>query len=85
MCAARGGSYGVYIDHEHFTGLVRGLLCHFCNTHIDNRTHISGCPWADYLENPPAAPLGLLHPDHKRDRRRGWRKIELMGFDPYDL
>ncbi|MFF0629824.1 endonuclease domain-containing protein [Streptomyces sp. NPDC004296] len=85
MCAGCGDAYGVYIDHEHFTGLVRGLLCHYCNTHIDHCPHLSGCPWAAYLDNPPAAPLGLLHPDRKQDRRRDQRKIELLGFDPYDL
>ncbi|MFM9452510.1 hypothetical protein [Streptomyces europaeiscabiei] len=58
------------------------LLCQPCNSSIDGCPHLSGCPWADYLDNPPAAHLQLLHPDRAQDRRDG-RKIAFTGLDPY--
>jgi hypothetical protein len=83
LCAGCHDAWGNYIDHDHFTGLVRGLLCQPCNSSIDGCPHLSGCPWADYLDNPPAAHLQLLHPDRAQDRRRDARKIAFTGLDPY--
>lgn len=46
------------VDHDHKTGLCRGLLCRRCNNHLlakgarDNPTILRSA--ADYLENPPA-------------------------------
>lgn len=83
MCAGCGDAWGVYIDHDHFSGYVRGLLCRICNNKIDYCPHLSGCRWADYLDNPPAAPLQMLYTDRAQDRRRDQRKIEVTGLDPY--
>lgn len=43
-------------DHDHSTGLVRGLLCHSCNTAEAFRTV---GPYRRYRERPPAAILGV--------------------------
>lgn len=34
MCTVCGGTEWLVIDHEHRSGAVRGLLCHYCNSAI---------------------------------------------------
>ncbi|WP_083914199.1 endonuclease domain-containing protein [Nocardia concava] len=88
-CHACGYAPGHGIDHDHFTGAVRGLLCRLCNNStmgVESCPHLSGCRWADYLNDPPAARLKLTYP------RRGkpWRtsshaaRVEALGFDPFE-
>ncbi len=48
-------------------GRVVGLVCRHCNTHLDACSHLSGCHWAAYLGNPPAAHLDLIYP--------AWREV----------
>lgn len=64
-CVTCPDPWATKIDHDHLTGLVRGYLCGACNTVVDLCRHLSGCRFADYLANPPAAPLCIEYP--------GWR------------
>jgi len=83
QCHACGLRIGVIIDHDHFTGYVRGLLCSHCNAWIDQCPHLDGCPWADYLNDPPAAHLWLRHPKAHNDRKHNQARIDYLGIDPF--
>ena len=61
-CHACGDVTGSFIDHDHFTGYVRGLLCKGCNHMVDMCPHPSGCVYAGNLNDPPASPLRLKYP-----------------------
>ena len=53
MCQACGVWPATDIDHDHDTGRVRGYLCRDCNHQIEMCVHLSGCPYAEYLNDPP--------------------------------
>ena len=76
---------GVLVDHDPFTTYVRGLLCRHCNLRVDICPHLRGCPWADYLNDPPAAPLELVYPSWRKvlGHESTIRKIQMLGIDPF--
>lgn len=68
------------VDHDHRTGLVRGLLCGPCNTWIDTCPHLSACPWADYLNDPPAGQLNVRYPRLRKPSAGYVKRAEYLGF-----
>lgn len=87
-CMCCGVNIGALIDHDHFTGVVRGLVCHWCNNWVDWCLHgvDSGCHRAQYVEFPPAYHLGLAYPGLRVKASAKRRDIiELLGFDPYGM
>lgn len=54
-CHLCGGDYNLAIDHCHATGVLRGILCAYCNTALGSfkdDTDLMGRAIA-YLKNPP--------------------------------
>lgn len=65
----------LHVDHDHKTGLVRGLLCWWCNRKLlpgvrDNADFAEGA--ADYLRNPPAQRVigAVVAPAKPKKRKR---------------
>lgn len=81
-CQACGFRPGIHIDHDYFSGMVRGLLCGRCNAGVDSCGHIDHCPWAIYLNNPPARYLQIPYPRRWALREKEQDKVEYLGWAP---
>lgn len=56
MCGIGGG--GNVCDHDHRTAMVRGYLCHSCNTR-EGMDRGQSAAWENYRLRPPATILGV--------------------------
>lgn len=74
VCGNRPRSVRLAVDHDHKTGMVRGLLCSFCNralgTFRDSAELLRKA--VEYLENPPAVQVvgERIVPDNAKTARR---------------
>jgi len=71
-CAICGASPRVVIDHDHGTGLVRGLLCVSCNT---AEAHHDDPAFVRYRRMPPAFLFQVVIPwsNSHNWQHRVWR------------
>lgn len=77
VCHKPPRSRRLHVDHDHSSGLVRGLLCFQCNALLIRRgtSPERFRTAAKYLESPPAVQVfgeryGTIGPTRKRKRRR---------------
>lgn len=62
----------LHVDHDHKSGIVRGLLCWYCNRRLVGRHHDGRLlrAAADYLDNKSWGHSEWIVPKKKRKRRK---------------
>lgn len=83
-CMICGEDYGIYLDHDHLTHRVRGLVCHECNLWVDRCWHKNGCWRSDYLNDSPLTHLDLVYPDSASTRRSEKYRRTVRIIETYD-
>lgn len=83
-CSCCRGALACAVDHDPFSGLVRGYLCRDCNARVDRCRHLAECRFAEYLNEPPALPMALLYPRKPTPRQthRMEKLHELVSHHP---
>lgn len=86
VCVACGKRYGQLIDHDHVSGLIRGLVCRDCNQVVERCLHSNSaeCGVANYLNAPPALDLQVRYPARHRQRAIDDVRQAILGFDIFD-
>ena len=72
LCGRPPGKKALHVDHDHKTGLIRGLLCYRCNHRVIGNINDPAVfrRAAAYLENPPApGVIGERQAPARRKRR----------------
>lgn len=87
LCVVCRTLYGWVIDHDHISGLVRGLVCRDCNQRVESCLHAdsAACHRARYLNEPPAARLQLRYPARHKRKAMDVVREAILGFDIFNL
>ena len=86
MCMVCRKRYGWVIDHDHVSGMVRGLVCRDCNHVVELCLHAASaaCHNAMFLNEPPAERVQLRYPARHKQKSLDAVRDAILGFDIFD-